>query len=128
LIVQRWGAGKYDAIYFGVESSSYDPANNLDFWLSSGSFHLWHAEQRTPATDWERRIDVLMRQQAVARDQPERQRLFADAQRVLAEQQPVICFAAPRVIVALSSRVTNAMPAPLKPLVLWNAETLAVTH
>ena len=128
LIVQRWGAGKYDAIYFGVESSSFDPANNLDFWLSSGSFHLWHAEQRTPATDWERRIDALMRQQAVTHDPSERQRLFADAQRVLTEQQPVICFAAPRVIVALSSRVTNAMPAPLKPMVLWNAETLGVTH
>jgi hypothetical protein len=54
--------------------------------------------------------------------------LFAEAQRIFAEHQPVICFAAPRMVAALSPRVLNATPAPLKPLVLWNAETLAVSR
>ena len=61
MIIQRWSAGAYDAIYFGAESTSYDPADNLDFWLSSGSFHIWNAEQETPSTEWEARIDELMR-------------------------------------------------------------------
>ena len=127
MIIQRWSAGAYDAIYFGAESTSYDPADNLDFWLSSGSFHIWNAEQETPSTEWEARIDELMHRQAAA-DSTERERLFAETQRILAEHQPVICFAAPRMVAALSPRVLNATPAPLKPLVLWNAETLAVSR
>jgi peptide/nickel transport system substrate-binding protein len=47
-IVQRWASGEYDAIYFGVEATSYDPDNNLDFWLSSGSFHVWNPGQSSP--------------------------------------------------------------------------------
>jgi peptide/nickel transport system substrate-binding protein len=125
MIIRRWSAGDYDAIYFGVEATSHDPADNLDFWLSSGSFHLWNAGQRRPATDWERHIDELMRQQARTADRVERRRLFGEAQRILADQQPVICFAAPRLVSVLSTRVANATPAPLRPIVLWNAESLA---
>ena len=106
LIVQRWGAGK--AMRFtGVESSSCDLRT---IWTSGsvrGVSHLWHAEQRTPATDWERRIDALMRQQAVTQDKPERQRLFADAAGAGGAAAGHL-FRCARVIVALSSRVANA--------------------
>ena len=54
----------------------------------------------------------------------ERRRLFAEAQRVVADQQPVITFAAPKVVVATSARVGGAMPSVLAPPVLWNAEML----
>jgi peptide/nickel transport system substrate-binding protein len=119
-------SGSYDAVYFGTEQSSTDPANNLDFWNSSGGFHVWHLGQKTPATDWERQIDELMRQQMSTTNLAERQRLFADAQRVLAENIPVIYVAAPRVTIAKSRRLLNTMPVPLKPNVLWNADILAV--
>ena len=128
MIVQRWSAGQYDAIYFGVEATSYDPADNMDFWLSSGSFHLWHAEQESPATEWERRIDELMQRQAVAADPAERRRLFEEVQHVFNEHLPVICFAAPRLVVAMAPRVLNATPVPLKPTVLWSADTLALSR
>lgn len=126
MIIRRWSAGDYDAIYFGVEATSYDPADNQDFWLSSGSFHLWNAGQPRPATEWERRIDDLIQQQARTADSVERRRLFGEAQRILADEQPVICFAAPRLVSVLSTRVANATPAPLRPMVLWNAESLAI--
>ena len=125
-IVKNWGDGRYDAIYFGVEATSLDPAANLDFWLSSGSFHLWNPSQKTPATDWERAIDDVMQRQAVAPDPAERRRLFGVAQRILAGQLPVICFAAPKLVVAMTARVANATPVQLKPAVLWNADVLAV--
>jgi peptide/nickel transport system substrate-binding protein len=119
-------SGDYDSVYFGTEQSSTDPANNLDFWVSTGGFHVWHLGQKAPATDWERRIDELMRQQMSTTNLGERQRLFAEAQRVLAENIPVIYVAAPRVTVAKSRRLLNTMPVPLKPNVLWNADILAV--
>jgi hypothetical protein len=50
--------------------------------------------------------------------------LFDEVQEVFAEYVPALYFAAPRVVIATSSRVTNARPALLEPMMLWNADTL----
>ena len=99
---------------------------NLDFWLSSGSAHFWNIGQKTPATDWERRIDELMTRQVSATDETARRRLFIEAQTIFAEHQPAIYFVAPRVYVATSERVVNVMPSLIPPQLLWAAETIAV--
>lgn len=127
-LVQRFAAGDYDAIYFGVEASSTDPANNLDLWLSSGSFHVWNPGQTTPATEWEKRIDELMQKQIATSDENQRKELFGEVQQILAEHIPILYLAAPRLIVAMSPRVVNARPAPLKPLILWAADELAMSR
>ena len=59
-VIQRIGTAQYDAVYCTTIPSDTDPASNPDFWFSAGSFHFWNPEQKTPATDWERRIDELM--------------------------------------------------------------------
>ena len=123
-IFRRWSTGDYDAIYYGFQASSLDPANNLDFWLSSGSTHVWNPNQPTPATAWEKTIDDLMQRQAAAPTLDERRRLFTEAQKVLAQEMPAIYFVAPRVSVAMSRRVGGAQPALLDPKVLWSADTL----
>ena len=41
-------------------ATNLDPAMNPDFWLSSGSAHVWNIGQPKPATDWEKEIDDLM--------------------------------------------------------------------
>ncbi|MGH9313980.1 MAG: ABC transporter substrate-binding protein [Vicinamibacterales bacterium] len=125
-VIQRILSKDYDAVYFGAESSSTDPSSNLDFWVSSGGFHVWNMGQSKPATDWERQIDELMVRQVATADLAERQRIYADVQRIFAENIPVIYVAAPRVTVAMSPRVMNATPVPLRPTVLWNADVLAV--
>jgi peptide/nickel transport system substrate-binding protein len=125
-VAQRIGTKDYDAVYFGLDATSTDPAHNMDFWVSSGGFHVWHMRQQSPATEWERRIDELMRRQIATTDLSERQRLFAEVQRIFAENIPIIYFAAPRVFVGMSPRLINAQPAPLKPRVLWNADVLAL--
>jgi peptide/nickel transport system substrate-binding protein len=125
-LIDRITHGAYDAVYFGVSASDTDPAVNLDFWLSSGAFHVWNPSQTTPATPWEQQIDTLMRKNVETTDQAERRRLLHDVQRLFATEIPVLCFAAPNVIVATSARLMNAHPVPLQPLVLWSADTLAV--
>lgn len=122
---KRWQAGDYDSIYFGVQASATDPALNPEFWLSSGHFHFWNPAQSSPATEWERRIDDLMRQQAATDDLAARQQLFGEVQRIFADELPAIYFVAPRVTLAVSTRVANARPAPQIPQLLWAAETLA---
>lgn len=125
-LIQRIISRDYDAVYFGAESTSRDPASNLDFWTSGGGFHVWHMGQPKPATDWERQIDELMLEQVSASDLAERKRIFAEVQRIFAENIPVIYVAAPQVTVALGHRVLNATPAPIRPTVFWNADVLAV--
>lgn len=123
----RARSGDYDAIFYGFQTSSTDPALNAEFWLSSGNFHVWNPAQKTPATEWERRIDDLMRRQIGEPDPAERKRLVADAQHILAEELPAIFFVAPKVILAVSSRLANTTPALHAPQLLWAADTLAVT-
>jgi peptide/nickel transport system substrate-binding protein len=126
-IFQRWSSGDYESIYFGFQTSAMDPANSLDFWLSSGSTHVWNPGQRTPATPWERSIDDLMERQIAAPTLAERQRLFAEVQKVFGEELPAIYFVAPRISIAMGTRVGGAQPVLLDPKVLWSADTLYVT-
>ena len=127
-LFDRIGTAKYDAIYFRASRTDTDPAISPDFWFSSGTAHLWNIGESKPATDWEARIDALMTRQIASLDQAERKRLFDEVQRIFIEHAPVLYFAAPRVIVATSSRVVNATPAiTLSPL-MWSPDTLAVVH
>ena len=125
-LYSQYVAGEYEAMFFGVESNTRDPAANVEFWRSSGGFHFWNPKQPTPATPWETQIDNLMRQQATTRDPVARRALFADVQRAYAAELPMIHVAAPRVTLAISTRVRGATPAVLQPPVLWNAEVLSV--
>ena len=125
-MVERWMARDYDAMYFYFVFDSFDPARSLEFWTSAGSLHLWNPGQAAPATEWESRIDELMRAQSTAFDEVERRRLFGDAQRTLAEHLPILYFVAPRMTFAMSARVSGAMPSVLQPGILWNAERLSV--
>jgi peptide/nickel transport system substrate-binding protein len=122
---KRYAEGQYDSIYFGVQASATDPALNPGFWLSSGNFHFWNPEQKSPATEWERRIDTLMHQQGSTPDLAQRKRLFVEVQRILADELPAIYFVTPKVTLAVSTRVANPQPAPQLPQLLWSADTLA---
>jgi len=117
---------KYEAVYYSPFASDTDPALNPDFWFSYGSAHLWNMVQKTPATDWERRIDELMAKQIASPDENERKTLFDEVQRVFVEHEPVVYFVAPRVYAAVSSRVTNLTPAIPRPQTMWAPDTLAV--
>lgn len=125
-VVQRFLSGQYDAVYYRFLKSDTDPAINPDFWFSSGSAHVWNVGQKTPATEWEQRVDDLMVRQMASSDEAERKRLYDEVQRVFSEHLPIVFFVAPRVLVAASSRVTNLTPAVSRPQLLWNADTIAV--
>ena len=126
-LIDRIERGDYEAVYFRFLTTDLDPALNMDLWLSSGGAHVWNPGQRVPETPWERQIDQLIHRQAATADHAGRKALFDEAQRVLAEHVPVIQFAAPRIFIALSTRVENATPALLRPaVILWNPDELNV--
>jgi peptide/nickel transport system substrate-binding protein len=126
-MVQRMLASNYEAIYMRPLMSDLDPAGNMDLWLSSGESHFWNLAQKTPATEWERRIDTIMLEQAATLDPLRRRELFNDVQRIVAENLPALYFAAPRLFYAHSARLAGVRPSVLRPPVLWNADSLGVT-
>lgn len=126
LLVDRLLKCNYDAIYFRPLMSDFDPAGNLDLWLSSGGSHLWNMAQKMPATEWEAQIDKLMLEQASTTDEKRRRELFHEVQRIWAENAPALYFAAPRLFVAHSARLQGVVPAVQRPAVLWNADSLSV--
>ena len=125
-MISLWSAANYDAIFYAMEFDAFDPGRNLDFWLSSGPFHAWRPRQSTPATPWEADIDSIMMRQSATPDPAERRKLFTEAERVLAQHDPVVYFAAPNVIVAASARLGGVQASVLTPTVLWNAEALYI--
>lgn len=126
-ILQRWMKAEYDSVFHGFQGSATDPAMTLDFWLSSGSTHFWNPAQPVPATPWERRMDELMLKQATAATLEERQRLFAEVQRIFGEELPALYFVVPKVTIAASTRVQNLQPAAQIPQLLWAADSIAVS-
>jgi peptide/nickel transport system substrate-binding protein len=99
---------------------------NPDFWLSSGSAHIWNIGQATPATEWEKQIDDLMQKMMSGTDQAERKQVFDQVQKIFAENLPVLYFVAPRMYMGVSSRVGSMSPTILRPQLLWAADTLTV--
>jgi peptide/nickel transport system substrate-binding protein len=128
-LVQRLATGQgYEAGYFQLTSSDTDHALNQEYWLSDGGAHLWHLGQKSPATEWEKRIDELMAKNTMSLDDAERKKAFDEVQRVFAEHLPMIHFAAPLIFVPVSARVGNLTPAVLRPQLLWWPDAIAVKH
>ena len=87
---------------------------------------MWNPEQPKPATTWEADLDALMDRISTTADPAQRRTAFAEAQRVVAREVPVICFAFPKLPIAVNSRVADGMPAPFRPPLLWNPSVLRV--
>jgi ABC-type transport system substrate-binding protein len=67
----------------------------------------------------------LMIKNASTFDRAERLQAFVDAQKLYLQHMPAIFFGAPHVRVTTATRTLNATPSPLRPHLLWNADSLA---
>jgi hypothetical protein len=126
--MRRVLACDYDAVYMRTPVSPAEPAVDLEFWLSAGSRHVWNPAQRTPGTDWERRIDTLVLEETASTDIERRRQQFIAIQGALAEQVPILYFAAPRLYVAHAARLRGIVPSVQLPYVLWNGDLLHVAQ
>jgi len=116
----------YDAILLGLSLTDLEPSTYANLMLSSGEVHQWRPNQKSPATEWEARIDQLFAEQASESDPEKRKLKFREIQRVVADASPVIPIVARHVVSAASSHVGNFSPSPMFPYSLWNAEELFI--
>ncbi len=116
----------YDAILFGLSVTGIEPSSYANFLLSSASVHQWHPSQKTPATEWEAKIDKLYAEQAGETDVAKRALIFNEIQSIIADESPVIPISARHIVTAANTRVGNFAPSSIFPFSIWNADELFI--
>lgn len=117
--------GDYECMLMGVGGGGVDPASQVNVLKSSEPLHQWFPNQKTPATQWEARIDKLMDAQMRTLDFAARKKAFDEVQAILAEELPMIQTVAPYHFAAVRTNLANLRPTVLTPYrVTWNVEEL----
>ncbi len=115
----------YECALMGLGGGGADPATQINVLRSSEDLHQWFPSQRSPATDWEARIDALMDAQMRTLDFAQRKKAFDEVQAILSEELPMIYTVSPFSCAALRSRMGNIRPSVFTPYHLtWNLEEL----
>ena len=117
---------EYDAILLGLTFTDLEPSTYANLLLSSGDAHQWRPNQKSPATEWEAKVDQLFAEQASESDPEKRKSEFYEIQRIVADASPVIPIVTRHVLSAANSRVGNFTPSPMFPYSMWNAEELFI--
>jgi peptide/nickel transport system substrate-binding protein len=78
-----------------------DAAQLRYFFESSGPMHFVNPHQKSPATDWERRVDELYRLYAASPDVAARDRAIVDVQKTWVAAQPAFHLINDRQMVAV---------------------------
>ncbi|HWD94526.1 MAG TPA: ABC transporter substrate-binding protein [Verrucomicrobiae bacterium] len=115
----------YESASMGFGGGGLDPASQMNVLESAAPLHQWFPSQRTPSTDWERRMDMLMDDQMHTLDFARRKQDFDEVQAIWAEELPMICIAAPSTSVAVRPELGNVRPAIATGYhATWNLEEL----
>ncbi|HYV07891.1 MAG TPA: ABC transporter substrate-binding protein, partial [Blastocatellia bacterium] len=117
----------FDAIVLGWQIfPPPGPTNTKNTLLSSGYNHASFPNQLKPSTEWEARIDDLIQKTETSPELAERKKLYAEVQRIWAEQLPETNLLAAIEAVAYRSKFGNIHASPLPPRVTWNCEEIFV--
>jgi peptide/nickel transport system substrate-binding protein len=114
----------YEAIVMGLVSGDADPTPDMNVLMSNAQTHLWHLNEKSPATPWEAEIDQLMQKQLVTLDYQKRKKIYDRVQEVLAQQLPVVYLASPDILVGAQEDLGNFRPAIIEQYTFWNADEL----
>ena len=117
---------EYEAILLGLSVTDLEPSTYANLLLSTGAAHQWRPNQKSPATEWETKIDQLFGEQARESDPGKRKLKFHEIQRIVADESPIITIVARHVVSAANSHVGNFSPSPLFPYSMWNVEELFI--
>jgi peptide/nickel transport system substrate-binding protein len=108
LIARTGQTFDYEAGIMGFTGGG-DPSGGKAMYLSSGRMHLWHPQQSSPATEWERRIDAIMDQQEKTFDPAGRKKLIDEMQMIFAEERPLTFLVTPNAYLGLKTKWQNTL-------------------
>jgi peptide/nickel transport system substrate-binding protein len=102
----------WDCILLGL-TGGVEPHFGKNVWHSSGQLHEWNPRQKTPATQWEARIDEIFEQGVQELDRNKRKQLYDEWQLIVSEELPLIYTVLPESIFAVRNKFGNLYPTPL---------------
>jgi len=112
----------WQAMVLGL-TGGIEPNDGKNVWRSAGNLHQWDSYQETPHRDWEAKIDDLFRRGAQELDETKRKAIYADFQKIVGEEQPMVYTVVPDALVALRNKYGNIKPSALGG-VTWNIEEI----
>jgi len=88
----------------GLSGSGIFPSQGSNVYPSSGNLHMWYPNQKSPATEWEARIDYLYNEGMFSIDKNAAQGIWDEFQAILLEELPMIYLMRPRGFWAINNR------------------------
>ncbi len=123
LVVKITDSFDYECSLLGLGGGVSDPAASLDIYSSAGRMHMWYPSQKSPATEWEARIDKLMGLQVGTLDFNERKQYMDEVQMIMSEQVPFILLISPNAYVGIKNK-WQGVKVPTMGGVIWNIDEL----
>lgn len=125
LLKRTEGTFEYDMTILGWGSSSaaYDPSGSKALYLSSGKYHMWYPNQKSPATEWEARIDELIKLQEQTLDRKQRIAYMHEVQVILSDELPLLFGYTPYSYVGIKNKWKNIY-IPKAGTILWNIDEI----
>jgi peptide/nickel transport system substrate-binding protein len=128
-LAERWNTSfDYDAVLDGLSLTALDPSSFGGLLLSSAAVHQWRPKQKSPATEWEAKIDELFAQQAQETDAENRKQIFFQIQSIMAEEMPIIPIVSRHIVSGADPKIGNLSPSSILPFSMWNADMLYIKN
>lgn len=99
----------WEAVVLGL-TGGIEPHFGKNVWASDGHLHLWHPLQKTPATEWEKRLDGIFSQGVKELNEQKRKTLYDEFQWIVSKELPVIYTVLESNILAVRNKFENLKP------------------
>lgn len=112
----------YEAAMMGFTGGG-DPSGGKAIYRSNGFLHVWNPRQKSPATDWEKRIDEIMDAQEIEMNPEARKRLIFEMQKIFSDELPLLYLITPMGYSGIAEKWRNVKIPPLGSII-WNIDEL----
>lgn len=107
----------WDMVIMGFTGSPLEPNGGKNVWLSDGTLHIFNQrlekDLNSPRYDFEKRLDYLYTQGALATKFEDRKKYYDEYQKIVYDEKPLIYIYSPIRIVALRNKFQNIYPTSL---------------
>lgn len=124
LMARVFDSFDYESTLLGLASGDADPNPEINVWTSTGGTHLWALAESHPLQPWQAELDRLMQLQTTLLDYPKRKEAYDNVQKIVADEDPVICLVSPNVLAGAKAGLGGLAPSVMRNYLLWNADQL----
>ncbi len=114
----------YDAAIHGYAVSDMEPSTAISGLKTGGAQRYWSMNQKQAKEEWEKSFDRLAEEVDTISDATQRKQKFDAAQKLFADQLPMIPLVVRNFASGAKTTLGNYRPSVIIPRSLWNAEEL----